>query len=635
MDKINFNIADLNEAELAELIAYHNRCYWEKGEPEIADDRYDELVRALTAFNPAHPLILEVFAPDVATLGKVRHAEPMLSLNKAYSLAEVIEWARKYARTPDEPLLVEPKYDGISARFDGRILSTRGDGTEGENISDKMVIIELEAPGYRGKIDRPARGEIIIRNDDFAEIYPNIRKRDGGVYKNSRNAVAGIMGLRDIGPMVLQGARLTLVDYDLISHKIGLDKLAENWEALQSEMEALPYPLDGIVIKFADENFAESLGNTAHHPRGAIAFKFSNIRKESTLLDVEWSFGKSCLTPVANIVPIEIGGTTIKRASLHNYQNIIDLGLEIGDTVTVERAGDVIPHIISAVPGKERRSALITHCPNPECGAELVRIGPEICCPNPECSETLLRQLAAAVRSIGIENLGEPNIRKMMKTLGVKSLNDIFRLTKGDILRLEGFASRSADRLLAEINTAKNVMDYQLLASLNVPHVGINVAKVILSNHSLAELRQMSEEDFAKIDGVGEERAKALRRELDRQSDFLDELLEAVNLVSSAGAVAVPTVCFTGKMPEKRSFYEALAREHGMQAVDTVTEKLSLLVAADLGENSTKQKKAAKLGVPVKQLDQWLAGLSETPVVKQEETPAESPAEEGQLSFGF
>ncbi len=638
MDKINFNISELDENELAELVAYHNRCYWELGEPEIDDSCYDELTRALAVFNPRHPLLTAVYAPGVATLGKVRHPSPMLSLDKAYSLEEVMAWARKYARSNDELLLVEPKYDGISARYDGKVLSTRGDGVEGEDISDKLPLLELEAPGYRGVLDRPARGEIIIRKDDFANIYPNIRKKGGGTYKNSRNAVAGIMGLRDAAPMIQQGARLTLADYDLISRKVTLAELPSQWETLVLEMEALPYPLDGIVVKLADGDYAAGLGNTAHHPRGALAFKFSNIRRESRLLDVEWSFGKKNLTPVALISPVEIGGTTIKRASLHNVQNVIDLDLHIGDTVTVERAGDVIPHIVSAVPGADRKPCIITHCPNTECGAELVRVGPELCCPNPGCSETMLRRLAAAVKSIGIENLGEPTIRRMMNTCHVRTLHDIFRLTKADILKLEGFAGKSADNLLKEIASCRTVADYQLLASLNIPHVGINMAKVIFAAHTWDEVRKMSCEDFAGIDGVGPERAAALRRELDEQSAFLDELLQAVQVTDSAGGAAVPTVCFTGKMPEKRSYYEALAVQHGMEPVNQVTEKLSMLVTAGSRENSSKTVKALKSGIPVVPLDEWLASL-ELPAAADEKKTAVHPEPENdgesQLTFGF
>ena len=305
MDTQNFIAGHLTLPELVELIEYHNRRYWELGEPEIPDTRYDELMRALAKLAPDHELLTRVYAPAVAGSGKVRHTVPMLSLDKAYSLEEVMKWANKYARTPDELLLVEPKYDGISAGYDGRILSTRGDGEYGENITAKLPLVELETTGYKGPIDRPVRGELVIRDDDFRTLYSHIRKKGGGTYKNSRNAVAGIMGLKEIAEMLAQGAKITLVDYNMVSFRVKLSELEAKWPELLAELEALPYPQDGVVLKLADRDYEASLGNTAHHPRGQIAFKFSGVRRESRVRAVEWSFGKNCLTPVAEIDPVE------------------------------------------------------------------------------------------------------------------------------------------------------------------------------------------------------------------------------------------------------------------------------------------------------------------------------------------
>ncbi len=628
-----------NIAELAALIEYHNLKYWADGEPEISDDEYDFLVRALTEKDPEHPLLAQVQAPVVASSGKIVHQMPMLSLDKAYSLEEVTAWAKKFARSPQEALIVQPKYDGISALWSGGILATRGDGITGENITDKQILIELEAPENEGGT-RPlagfsgtARGEIVIRDDDFKTIYATIRNRTGHIYKNSRNAVAGIMGLKDIREMVHQHAKLTLVDYRLYSWQTRLDQIEGDWAYLLEQAEALPYPMDGLVIKIADEAYAASLGNTAHHPRGQIAFKFSGVRRESMLLGVEWSFGKNCLTPVAEIEPVEIGGTTIQRASLHNLQNVLDKDLHIGDRIIVERAGDVIPYIVSSEPGENRRSCLIEHCPS--CGTKLVRELPELRCPNPDCPETRLKNLTAAVKNIGIERLGEPNIRKMMKTLSVLHLSDIFRLTKADILRLEGFQSQSADNLLREIAAARTVPDWQLLAALNIHNVGPNIAKVILREYSLGELRQMTIEELSRIAGIGPERAGALYRELRAQQQILDELLSCVALTEtkSSGSASAKTICFTGKMPEKRSYYEALAGDAGYEPADTVSSTLSLLVCMDPEENSGKLKKARKLGIKIMQLDDWLQKISSDAANKAAEEPAaeEKPSDEPDL----
>ena len=608
--------------ELVQLIEYHNQRYWKLGEPEISDDDYDRLMVELRSRDPNHPLLHWVGTQRTASAGgKVKLAKPMLSLDKAYSLEEVVEWAQKYIRSKDELLLAQPKYDGISANFDGTILATRGDGEIGEDISDKLPLIELEAPNYTGQLNRPARGEIVIRKDDFANLYSHIYKKGGGVYKNSRNAVAGIMGLKDISDMIRQHAKLTLADYSLVSFKIKFSELSGRFAEIIETVEALPYPTDGVVFKLADTAYSESLGATSHHPRGQIAFKFSGIRRKTKLLAVEWSFGKNALTPVAELDPVEIGGVTIKRATLHNAQNIIDMDIQIHDEVTVERAGDVIPYIVSREPGGERINAMITNCPG--CGSTLVRRGPELCCVNLECFETNLQKLTAAVKNFGIEQLGEPTIRKMMLSLGVKKLSDIFKLTQNQLLKLDNFAEKSAANLYREIDTAKHVADYQFLAALNIPNIGLDIAKILLKHFKLEELSSLSEDELLNVPGIGEKRAKAIVEILHSEAQEINDLLATVEVSKTAqnSSTTRPTICFTGKMPEKRSFYENLAAEHGYEAVDSVSQSLSLLVTADISSNSSKTGKAKKLGIPIVELQDFLRQLSESRTVKEPPVP--------------
>jgi len=635
-DWINFDISKLDELGLVKFIIHHNKAYWKKGMLEISDERYDELIRALEKINPDHSLVIAINAPTVASEGKVTHNKAMLSLNKAYSIEDIDSWAKKNKRSDDELYLVEPKYDGISANYADNILATRGNGEVGENISAKLPLIELETIDYTGPVDRPVRGEILIRNDDFKNIYFNITKKNGGTYKNSRNAVGGIMGLLDISDMQRQHAKLTLVDYEMVSYPVKYSELEKRWPELVEKIEQLPYPMDGIVIKLADEDYSEELGNTAHHPRGQIAFKFSGIRKESLLREVQWSPGKNCLTPVAEIEPVEIGGVTIRHASLHNAQNIIDKDIQIGDRVIIERAGDVIPYIISALPGENRKNALIDTCPN--CGKSLVRKGPELCCPNSDCSATRLKLLTSAVKNIGIDRLGEPNIQKMMTHLGVVTLKDIFDLRLSNILQLEGFKAKSAANLFNEIANARNVADYQVLAALNVPNVGANIAKKIMNKYTLDELRQMTDEEMENIDTIGPERAKALYEQLSEQSGFINELTSALRIKQSKGqgGETLPTICFTGQMPEKRSFYETLAEHNGYEATSTVSKELSVLVALDPEAGGGKISKANNLGVEIIALNDWLEKIKASDVVEVPEddlfaAPKSGIKEQGKL----
>jgi len=631
------NPAALSLEELVPLIEYHNDRYWSQGAPEISDDAYDLLLMELRKRDPDHRLLRKVHSARVVSGGKVKLAEPMLSLDKAYSMEEVLAWAKKYARTPDELLLAQPKYDGISANFDGSILATRGDGETGEDVTAKIPLIELETVNHTGRLDRPARGEIVIRDDDFSAIYSHITKKGGGTYKNSRNAVSGIMGLKDISDMLRQHAKLTLVDYDLISTKIKLNELAARFPQVVAEIEALPYPTDGVVFKLADRAYSDSLGATSHHPRGQIAFKFSGIRRTTELVGVEWSFGKSALTPVALLDPVEIGGVTIKRATLHNAQNVIDKDLKIHDRVVVERAGDVIPYIVSGEAGENRLEILIENCPC--CGAKLTMSGPELVCSNPDCFETNLQKLLASVKNLGIEQLGEPTLRKMMTTLNVKTLADVLEVTESDILKLENFAEKSAANLAENIASAReNTDDYQFLAALNIPHVGPNIAKVLLKHYRFEQLASLTEEELLNVPTIGGARAKELATALRANADEITRLLSLVNLKrADAPSAGRPTVCFTGKMPEKRSYYEQLAHEHGYEPADSVTASLTLLVTAEADHTSTKCAKALKLGVKILTLNEFLQQLSALPSPDASATaapPSPPPPKEEEDLFG-
>ncbi len=599
----------MTEEQLVQQINLHNSLYWEKGTPQISDIEYDSLIRQLFEINPKHSLIHKIYTPTISSSNKIKHLKPMLSLDKAYSIEAVIKWAEKHIRTEDELLLIQPKYDGISANYANGVLTTRGDGEFGEDVTDKLPLIELESEGYTGILNRDVRGEIIIRDDDFKTKYNTITRKNGQLYKNSRNAVAGIIGLKTINLMLEQNAKVTLIDYDYISYTVKFANLAEKWDAISAEIETLPYPMDGIVIKLKDTQYKNSLGNTAHHPRGEIAYKFSGVRKTTKLVNVEWSFGKNCLTPVAELEPIELGGVTIKHATLHNLQNIKDKDIYVGDTVTVERAGDVIPYIINSIPGKDRKNIIITLCPS--CGNTLQEKGPELCCFNDNCFERVLQRLMASIKSIGIERLGEPNIRKMMKDLSVKNLKDIFDLSFDDIMSLEGYKSKSANNLYGEIQKRRKMSDFQLLASLNINGVGANVAKVILEQYSISELRDLSVEELSEINGIGPERAKAIVQELISQSELLDNLLNSIDLIISKNNQSnQKTICFTGKMPEKRSFYENIANENNYEAVGKVTQNLDILVAVDINGNSSKITKAKKANITVMSLDSWLENIS-------------------------
>ena len=381
--------------------------------------------------------------------------------------------------------------------------------------------------------------------------------------------------------------------------------------------------MDGIVIKLADSDYRRSLGATAHHPRGEIAYKFTNASSITTLAGVEWSFGKNCLTPVALLEPVDLSGITIKRASLHNAQNLEDMQIMIGDTVTVERAGDVIPYITASIPGTSRRSPWISECPS--CAAALVRRGPELCCPNPECPETLLCNLLASVRSFGIERLGEPTLRKIMAKFNFRYLYELLTLTADDLLQIDGFQQRSAQNLADELARSRNTTGVNIIAALNIPNVGSNIAAILLEKYTLSELRTLNSAALADIPGIGPERAAAIIEIFERDKDILDKLLETVTIQQSEAVNSdAPTVCFTGKMPEKRSYYENLARNAGMRPVDSVSSSLDILVTADLESGSSKIKNARKFGIKIITPDEFLKLTQNPPATPEKEDFSEA-----------
>ena len=351
--------------ELEKLLEHHNSAYW-SGSPEISDTEYDKLVEELRTLDPSSSFCDFLGTPIVRSSGKVNHDKPMLSLDKAYSIDGFNAWVSRSCRSDNERIYIMPKYDGISADWHNGILSTRGDGHVGENISDKVSLIMLlrieESTGewYGQPISEckeDVRGEIVMLDSDFEFIKDK--------FKNSRNAVAGALGaiysVEWAMTMRSMGFRMVLIPHNEYKILATAKQFIEHKdEILDACKKSISVPMDGVVITIADKEYGEALGATAHHPRHSIAYKFANEEATSKLIGVEWSVGLNKVTPVAILDPVELAGVTVSRASLHNLKYIQDMDLQIGDIVTVERAGSVIPNVISRTPGMDqtRHSAL-------------------------------------------------------------------------------------------------------------------------------------------------------------------------------------------------------------------------------------------------------------------------------------
>lgn len=589
------------KAFLENEIRRHNYLYWVENKPQISDSEYDKLVNELAEIDPDNELIAKIHTPKVFSNGKVKHLKPMLSLEKAYSVDEVLKWCRKVKRSDSELFVLQPKYDGVSGELFLGVLSTRGDGVIGEDITNKLSIIKIlkggvVVPGTDCKED--VRGEIVILKSEFEEVQRKIPRKDGQPYKNLRNAVGGILNRDDIDSSV--GLLLTLIDFGWASVYLMFEGIDEfDWKRYIEVVKSSDFPADGLVVKVADPKYVEELGATSHHSKSEISLKFENPCGETILIDVVGSLGKHTVTPIGRVKPVEVSGITIKNVNLHNWKYVQEHDLHIGDIVIVERAGDVIPDIKSSSPGDTRKEIRIDTCP--VCGDLLDYAEPELICINDNCPGKHVNILMDAVTRIGIERLGLPTLKKMVATLGVSDLVDVFNLTKEDILAMDGFGETSTQNLFNEIQKVKQngVEEWQILASLNLPGIGRTLSQKLLEQKSLEELRSISVPEFITFNDIGFERASVIVEGLFANSYYIDRLLETLPIkerqVVSSDMI---TVCMTGKFDRKKSEYKKLFEPLGILIVDDVKDGIDYLVCDEL-KGSTKQRKAEKLGIPI------------------------------------
>ena len=512
-----------------------------------------------------------------------------------------------------EKVYIMPKYDGISADWDGSVLSTRGDGHVGENITDKaslIMVLKID-PNTSEWYGEPLstckdhiRGEIIMLDSDFDNVKDQ--------FKNSRNAVAGALGaiysIEWAMKMRSIGFRMCLIPHDEYRIEASAQSfIAHKDEIIDTCRKAIPVPMDGVVIRIVDEEYGNSLGCTSHHPRHSIAYKFANEEDTTKLIGVEWSVGLNKVTPVAILDPVELAGVTVSRASLHNLKYIQDMDLQIGDIVTVERAGSVIPNIISRTPGMDRTMITCDICPI--CGTKLTFDGTALSCPNRECSGRLAVTITTAAATLGIDDLAQKTVEKLIKCLGISHVSDMFSLSKDDLLRVDGFADRSAERLIENINKARKTTDYQVLASMNIPGIGLETAKAILSVYAIGELPFLHADMFSVIPGVGGVRGESIEDWMSDNRELLFKTIDSVTFKDSKSDPAVtnkPVIAFTGAMPKSREYYKQLAEANGYIFKDSITKATTVLVVAEAGHKSTKVSKAEKNGCKIITLDEFL-----------------------------
>lgn len=609
--------------ELRQLINKADQAYWVEAEPIMEDVEYDALVRELKELKPDDPLVTRIgssiksSAIDQSIIpSKIKHDTPLLSLDKVYSIDELMEWVDKVARTKDEVFVVQPKYDGITCDIHHGVMSTRGDGYVGENITDKAPIITAVTRSLIGDINLAIKavnhrriGELVISDQQFLDMNNSAVLEGIKPYKNQRNAVAGIVGVKDIKSLPSK-TMLTFVEYGVTQVLVKASTIRKKWDGIVKKFDEILYPRDGIVVKLLDTKYSESLGSTAHHPRGQIAFKFANIRKRSKLVDIEWSVGKEAVIPTAVIMPVDIGGITICRATLHNAKNILDNKIAIGDEVIIERSGDVIPWISSVINMNQNTVSIPDKCPI--CKTKLDYDGTQLTCPNIQCTGKIVVKLDYGLKVLDILGVGAATIAKAVDDLEVRNIGDWFDaiLWKNQnffevntvALEEKGFGNAISKVLL---ETASKTMFsptpvHKVLASLAIPDIGVNVAEKIM--REFPNIFEIIEGDniakvLQEVPGIGPSRAKSIEKFMDENRDWVKLYVKRFDRLIYPTSDKLPTICFTGAMPETRDQLHEIAKKIGWQPVDAVTQTLDSLVIPSDTHKSSKVAKALKYGV--------------------------------------
>ncbi|MGT2785001.1 NAD-dependent DNA ligase LigA [Streptococcus merionis] len=648
---------------IVELVAVLNRyaqAYYTEDQPLVSDSEYDRLYRELVDLEKQYPESVLPDSPTHRVGGKIlegfekySHEYPLFSLQDAFSRSELDAFDQRVKKKfPQATYLCELKIDGLSISLtyvDGVLTvgATRGDGTVGENITEnlkRVADIPLRLPE---PISITVRGECYMPRASFEKINQQRQEAGEATFANPRNAAAGtlrqfdtnIVAQRGLATFLYQEASPTtsssqsetlekLADLGFVTNPLHLlaADMDEVWDFIvrvEEQRHSLPYEIDGIVIKVNSLAMQEELGFTVKAPRWAVAYKFPAEEKEATLLSVDWTVGRTgVVTPTANLTPVQLAGTTVSRATLHNVDYIADKDIRIGDTVVVYKAGDIIPAVLHVVL-RDRDSQEVMSIPKrcPSCKETLQRYDDEVAlrCVNPLCPEQIKVRLAhfASREAMNISGLGPSIVDKFFVANLVHDVADLYRLSMEDLLTLPNIKEKSATKLLAAIEQSKDNSADRLFFGLGVRHIGSKAAKLLLERFgSIDALAVATEADIAAIDGLGSVVARSVKTyfETEGAQTLLAEFkVLGVNLaykgfVAKADALlSGQTVVLTGKLERlTRSEAKAKLEALGANVAGSVSKKTSIVVAGS--DAGSKLSKAQELGIEI-QDEAWLESL--------------------------
>ena len=646
-----------------ELVALLNRYateYYTSDNPSVSDSEYDRLYRELVELETAYPDQVLADSPTHRVGGKVldgfekySHQYPLYSLQDAFSREELEAFDARVRKEVAHPTYIcELKIDGlsISLTYEKGILvvgATRGDGSVGENITENLKRVKDIPLTLPEELDITVRGECYMPRASFDQVNQARQENGEPEFANPRNAAAGtlrqldtaVVAKRNLATFLYQEASPSTRDSQekVLKHleqlgfvvnpkRILAENIDEIWNFIQEvgqERDNLPYDIDGVVIKVNDLASQEELGFTVKAPKWAVAYKFPAEEKEAKLLSVDWTVGRTgVVTPTANLTPVQLAGTTVSRATLHNVDYIAEKDIRKDDTVIVYKAGDIIPAVLRVVESKrvsEEKLDIPTNCPS--CNSVLLHFEDEVAlrCINPRCPAQIMEGLIhfASRDAMNITGLGPSVVEKLFAANLVKDVADIYRLKEDDFLLLEGVKEKSAAKLYQAIQASKENSAEKLLFGLGIRHVGSKASQLLLQHfHSIENLAQADPEEVASIESLGGVIAKSLQTYFATEGSeiLLRELKEAgVNLdykgqtVVADAALSGLTVVLTGKLERlKRSEAKSKLESLGAKVTGSVSKKTDLVVAgADAG---SKLQKAQELGIEVRD-EAWLESL--------------------------
>lgn len=670
-------------------INYHVHRYYVLNDPTISDAGYDALVDELRELEEEHP---ELVAPDSPTqrvgpqpaegFVKVEHPAPILSLDKAASGEEIRAWWERVSKflPPDAPppaWVIEPKLDGLTVVLhyeDGLFAlgATRGNGYVGEDVTTNLrtmptlplrVPVALDGPQPPRRL--VVRGEAIMLIEDFDELNRRQARAGEKVFANPRNAAAG--SLRQLDPSITATRPITLLCYAVVDadgsvpstqwetlnylRELGfpisehiarfesLDEVVAYCEGWVEKRDAVPYEVDGLVIKVDDLVMRAAMGVVGRAPRGGVAFKFPGREATTKLLDIGVNVGRTgALTPFAMLEPVQLGGVTIRKATLHNFEDLQRKDIRIGDVVTVRRAGDVIPYVVGPVvaarTGEEKVYQLPKVCPS--CGEPAVSSEEEVAvyCINVACPEQQVRGVNYFAAVMDIEGLGERTAQLLVERKLVRDAADLYFLERDSLLELEGFAEKSTDNLLAAIEASKERPLAQIVAALGIRNVGFVVAQLLTQRyHSLDDLAKAGRESLEAIEGMGPHTAGTVVAWFAHPANqkFVEKLrragvrLEQGEVVAPAteGPLTGLTFVITGTLSRPRPEIARMIEQHGGKVTGSVSSKTDYLIAGE-SPGGSKYRKAQQLETPIIGEAQLLGMVGQGP---------DNTSEAGQLSL--